>query len=329
MQMALDLLQTSPTTSGCEQYVIFISDGGGEGDGEYDDYDLAARNGEGRWDSEGGWMPGNVVHYPTSWKQAKSLAATAYSSGIRTFFFDVSGNNNKNGQGIAKQGGGYFQRWKNSWLPYERVQPGWVTFLQQNTRSDQTVWTAPFVDATGSGLIMAVSKPLWYGDTLIGVVANDVNLGSLEKVLLYGTWGTAYSFLTNREAQTMVHPNLAPPSALSSSPIFPDIGDLETVNGAPAAFLTSVRAGLLAGATGTLAIEDGLSLTKRGSALDGFAAVARSLEYFYAPVPGADFMVCYVLVTPDDVHYRIPMSPLNVSGATAYYDKLTQVGPAI
>ena len=262
-------------------------------------------------------------------KQAKSLAATAYSSGIRTFFFDVSGNSNKNGQGIAKQGGGYFQRWKNSWLPYERVQPGWVTFLQQNTRSDQAVWTAPFVDATGSGLIMAVSKPLWYGDTLIGVVANDVNLGSLEKVLLYGTWGTAYSFLTNREAQTMVHPNLAPPSALSSSPIFPDIGDLETVNGAPAAFLTSVRAGLLAGATGTLAIEDGLSLTKRGSALDGFAVAARSLEYFYAPVPGADFMVCYVLVTPDDVHYRIPMSPLNVSGATAYYDKLTQVGPVI
>ena len=329
LEMAYDLLETSPTGSGCAQYVIFITDGLKDGDYDASDYYNAARDGKGSWDCCGRdcvpcWLPGDVKTYKNNWKEAASLAQEKYADGIRTFVFDVGGKKNKRGKTIAKVGGGYYQKYQASWTPYERVQPGWITFLQQNTKNDATVWTAPFIDAAGSGLIMSVCKPLWYGDTLVGVVANDINLAALEKVLLYGTWGTAYSFLTNREAQTMVHPNLDPPSHLSSNPIFPDIGDLETVNGVPAQFLSSVRAGILSGSTGAVAIDDGLSLMKRGSSLNGFAVVPRSLEYFYAPVVGADFMVCFVLVTPNDVHYRIPMSPANMSGATAYYDKLMQ-----
>lgn len=218
--------------------------------------------------------------------------------------------------------GGYHQDWTDRLTGYELIEAGWLTFLRENTKNMDGMWTSPFIDASGSGLIMSYAKPLYYGDKFLGVATKDINLATLEKKLLYGTWGTAYAFLTNREAETMVHPNLEPPSHISADPVFPDIGELETQGGAPAAFLTDVRAQLIAGASGSAAM-DAIRLVPRGTALDGFDAVTDAVVYWWDVVPDSDFVVCYVLATPDDVHVRTPLSPRNYSGiGTAYYDKL-------
>ena len=204
--------------------------------------------------------------------------------------------------------GGYHQDWTDRLTGYELIEAGWLTFLRENTKNMDGMWTSPFIDASGSGLIMSYAKPLYYGDKFLGVATKDINLATLEKKLLYGTWGTAYAFLTNREAETMVHPNLEPPSHISADPVFPDIGELETQGGAPAAFLTDVRAQLIAGASGSAAM-DAIRLVPRGTALDGFDAVTDAVVYWWDVVPDSDFVVCYVLATPDDVHVRTPLSP--------------------
>ena len=192
--------------------------------------------------------------------------------------------------------GGYHQDWTDRLTGYELIEAGWLTFLRENTKNMDGMWTSPFIDASGSGLIMSYAKPLYYGDKFLGVATKDINLATLEKKLLYGTWGTAYAFLTNREAETMVHPNLEPPSHISADPVFPDIGELETQGGAPAAFLTDVRAQLIAGASGSAAM-DAIRLVPRGTALDGFDAVTDAVVYWWDVV--ARLGLCRVLRARD------------------------------
>ena len=93
LALAYELLDTSPRTSTCEQYVIVIGDGQkldcngdcSEGKKAYKDragnaYTRTARHGNGYWTCCGGehcspcWIPGKIKNYKDQWNEARDLA---------------------------------------------------------------------------------------------------------------------------------------------------------------------------------------------------------------------------------------------------------------
>ena len=94
LALAYELLDTSPRTSTCEQYVIVIGDGQkldcngdcSEGKKAYKDragnaYTRTARHGNGYWTCCGGdhcspcWIPGKIKNYKDQWNEARDLGA--------------------------------------------------------------------------------------------------------------------------------------------------------------------------------------------------------------------------------------------------------------
>ncbi|ABR50709.1 methyl-accepting chemotaxis sensory transducer [Alkaliphilus metalliredigens QYMF] len=77
--------------------------------------------------------------------------------------------------------------------------------------ADDIAWTDPYVDAGTGQLVVTVAHPVYnsYGSNeLVGVVALDVALGSLESLVLNTSLGqSGYVSLTNGEGVTMVHPD--------------------------------------------------------------------------------------------------------------------------
>lgn len=65
-----------------------------------------------------------------------------------------------------------------------------------NRMIDEAVFSLPFSDEMGDGLIMTVSKPCYFGNLLLGIVGVDVNLAYiLEDVTYYQDSLASYTFL--------------------------------------------------------------------------------------------------------------------------------------
>uniref|UniRef100_F7DFT1 Cache domain-containing 1 n=1 Tax=Xenopus tropicalis TaxID=8364 RepID=F7DFT1_XENTR len=99
-----------------------------------------------------------------------------------------------------------------------------------NRMIDEAVFSLPFTDEMGDGLIMTVSKPCYFGNLLLGIVGVDVNLAYiLEDVTYYQDSLASYTFLIDNKGYTLMHPSLTRPYLLVEPPLHTDIIHYENI----------------------------------------------------------------------------------------------------
>jgi putative methionine-R-sulfoxide reductase with GAF domain len=75
----------------------------------------------------------------------------------------------------------------------------------------ESVWTAPYNDYAGAGLMVTNSYPIYDGDTLIGVMSHDFCIADLlREVLGFQVGEEGFAFLLDRDGNIIAHKDYAP-----------------------------------------------------------------------------------------------------------------------
>ncbi|MHA1518629.1 MAG: cache domain-containing protein [Promethearchaeota archaeon] len=99
-----------------------------------------------------------------------------------------------------------FSEWENK--SYDATGRPWYNLaVSRNT----TVYTEPYMDAAGLGLMITIAKPVYFSNgTLIGVVACDLTIQSIQdNILDTEILETGYAFLIDSAGSTVSHPDLS------------------------------------------------------------------------------------------------------------------------
>ncbi|ELU06451.1 hypothetical protein CAPTEDRAFT_215114 [Capitella teleta] len=296
-ELAFQLLE-SKTRTGCQSIIVFVTDGK-DTDGEN------VRCGPGYY-TRSGYVPGPICKY--NWTKVWDVAdqqnrrmtpqARIFSyltvdegeqfPGHLSCHHRGSLKKLNHGENLISQMGNYFD------------------FLSRNARNSKGLWTAPYLDDWGLGLMVTYAMPCisHVDNSTIGVVGIDATLEDLENLLSSQQWGTVYSFLINKHGQTIFHPRLKPSTALVEDPIFIPIEQLEQKGGIPKEF-TEVVAAMKAGLT-------------------GHKDVFISRTYYYAGLTGSEYSFAFSLSEADKV-FRRAQQPQDLSSyGKSYFNLLVE-----
>ncbi|XP_050400585.1 voltage-dependent calcium channel subunit alpha-2/delta-2 [Patella vulgata] len=301
-EQGLDLLQNPRT--GCQSLIVFATDGI-DTDGE------DVRCGPGYY-TRSGYVPGPICKYNYSdvWElvlnRNKDLTPPArifsylIVEDAELFPGNLSCRNNGSikklmtGENLISQMSNYFE------------------FLSANAMSSEALWTSPYLDAWGLGLMITHAIPVLSGITgkYIGVVGIDATLDEIENFLTKHQWGSVDSFLINDQGETIFHPRLKPSKKLLDDPIFIPISRLEQDNnGNPSEFSTILR-DMKAGKTGTIRIEK--------------AKGGKPRNYYYAALNNSEYSFAFSLADTD-MEFRRSQEPLDRSKYDeSYYNLLKE-----
>jgi hypothetical protein len=95
------------------------------------------------------------------------------------------------------------------WKPQE-ISFYTVAAPERNPLSE-AVWTAPYNDFAGAGLMVTNSAPIWVKDKLVGVMSHDFRIKDLQRqVLGFEVGKTGLAFLLDRQGNIIAHKNYAP-----------------------------------------------------------------------------------------------------------------------
>ena len=76
---------------------------------------------------------------------------------------------------------------------------------------NEAVWTAPYNDFAGAGLMVTSSAPIYIKDKLVGVMSHDFRIEDLQKqVLGFEVGRTGLAFLLDKQGNIIAHRNYAP-----------------------------------------------------------------------------------------------------------------------
>ena len=222
---------------------------------------------------------------------------------------------------------------------FEALRP-YFDYLRESVELGSSQLSQPYIDSSGLGLIMTASAPVYVNGDFQGIVGIDATLQEVENALISQKWGTVYAFLINGEERAIVHPLLRPSDELTSDPIYPDVAELEAVEGTPQfdAFMTQVRAPMIAGTTGQASLINMRRRLPKGDKLDGETVAVRNQTYYFSNIPGTEFSFAYVFQTGLDDDFRVPtetgpgnIAKLDAAGDDFYHrlDKYTATDSGI
>ncbi|MBV96623.1 VWFA and cache domain-containing protein 1, partial [Eschrichtius robustus] len=192
-----------------------------------------------------------------------------------------------------------------------------------NRMIDEAVFSLPFSDEMGDGLIMTVSKPCYFGNLLLGIVGVDVNLAYiLEDVTYYQDSLASYTFLIDDKGYTLMHPSLTRPYLLSEPPLHTDIIHYENI---PKFEL--VRQNILSLPLGSqiIAVPVNSTLSWHINKLRETGKEAYNVSYAWKMVQDTSFILCIVVIQPE-----IPVKQLKnlntVPSSKLLYHRLDLLG---
>ena len=92
----------------------------------------------------------------------------------------------------------------------------YFNFLAGSAQNRKGLWTSPYLDAFGLGLMVTHAIPCIseVDNSTIGVAGIDATLDEMETFLSHHQWGSVYSFLMNKQGETIFHPRLKPSTAV-------------------------------------------------------------------------------------------------------------------
>eukprot|EP00761_Pharyngomonas_kirbyi_P010550 gb/GECH01010570.1/.p1 GENE.gb/GECH01010570.1/~~gb/GECH01010570.1/.p1 ORF type:complete len:1003 (+),score=253.65 gb/GECH01010570.1/:1-3009(+) len=180
-----------------------------------------------------------------------------------------------------------------------RTQMGeYYRYFALGINTESTLWTAPYFDVNGLGLILTVALPVYdkrvSPPKLAGVLGSDIVVSELVSQAFSERAQDSYAFVVNKEGQVLTHPRLKSPSVYTSPPVYVDIGSLETD---PA--FDSVRTSMVSMESGQKTASIQRELPRGDVAYEGIRFQNLEVTYYWQAVPDAQFSICYVLAASD------------------------------
>lgn len=163
----------------------------------------------------------------------------------------------------------------------------------QTNMTGNVIFTVPYLDSFGQGLITSACAPLKHNFQLFGVTCIDILVSDLlGSVSDFNLGARSYGFVMDAESRLLLHPYLPEPSSTQDISLFLQMQILETA-GENAEF---VRRSMLKRESGQLSF-DSRRLTSRGDPhMDGVIVSYHPSTYYWRPVNGTSFSVCVVVV---------------------------------
>ncbi len=108
--------------------------------------------------------------------------------------------------------------WHTYSKSYDPIDRGW--FKRAKAVKDVVVWSNPYVDASGQGLVLTPSRSVrdysQDGAPMVGSVGLDITITTLkENILDFSIYNTGYTFLVNSKGEAIVHRDLEPADGAS------------------------------------------------------------------------------------------------------------------
>ncbi|XP_041357381.1 VWFA and cache domain-containing protein 1-like [Gigantopelta aegis] len=289
-EMALQLLRSVPRT-GCQSLIVFATDGL-DTDGEQ------VRCGPGYY-TRSGYVPGPICKYNfTKVWNVHIEENSKLDPPARIFsYLLIEDAELFPGRSACDIGRGSFKKLMTGENLISQMS-NYFDFLSSNAQSSNALWTSPYLDSWGLGLMVTYSIPVLSRITgkYIGVVGVDATLDEIENFLTKHMWGSVYSFLINNQGETIYHPRLKPSKGLLEDPIFIPISQLEIdKHGSPAEF-SLIESEMRAGITNQIKV-----VTSKGPK-----------TYFYGALEDAEYSFAYCLYETD-MEFRRSQEPLDRS----------------
>ncbi|XP_013417008.1 voltage-dependent calcium channel subunit alpha-2/delta-3 [Lingula anatina] len=313
-QMAFSLLNNSK--SGCQSFIVFITDGDDK------DRDQRCKPGYYRYDSENKryFVPGDfcIYHYRKLVVQVRGLKEEYTQQKPILFTILVSSVKDADLQRLACENDGSLMRVNSDYNLPEQLSD-YFSHIEASSASHQAVWSSPYLDHDGLGLMVTVAVPVYsyFTDQFLGVVGIDFTLVTLEELVLLETWGTAYAFIVDVDAHAVVHPSMKSSTDLKDDPIFLKIWELE-VNHLTEEFFAAALM-MVGNETGDYRITNN---AQRAYHVHGelIWKPTEYIHYFFTPLEGADFFLVLNLAKVDET-FRYPEEPTNFVYSRVIPDK--------
>uniref|UniRef100_T1J293 VWFA domain-containing protein n=1 Tax=Strigamia maritima TaxID=126957 RepID=T1J293_STRMM len=170
----------------------------------------------------------------------------------------------------------------------------------------EPIFTLPYLDAGGLGLILSMCLPVQKKGKFIGVACTDIQIADLlDDVINFHQGKMSYSFLINQYGQTYFHPLLPMPSSLNENAGPVDIDALERD---PA--IRDVIASMKNGESGKRELETQRTISHGSTQTEGIEVIWAKTIYVWAPVSGYNFSVC-VVIAADEQAVSFPDQTVN------------------
>lgn len=173
---------------------------------------------------------------------------------------------------------------------------GYYNFFASTNTNPPPVWTAPYWDSSGLGMVVTAALPVFYGGNLKGVVGVDLTIEDLVSDVAYFNAGEySFAFVTDDVGTVLMHPLLPTPQFASADAIQLDLSQLETGS----AFRTNVRNPMVAGQNGSYAMTLTRALSRGDARTEGVAQKALPYTFYYAPIASSNLRVAIALANTD------------------------------
>ncbi|KAI0210265.1 VWFA and cache domain-containing protein 1 [Lamellibrachia satsuma] len=185
---------------------------------------------------------------------------------------------------------GYFIYVKN---PSDlRSQMGlYYTHISKTGRQPTVIFSVPYKDYFGTGILISACLPVYHNGELKGVVGIDRAVSDLLSDVTYFNKGELnYAFVIDGQARVLTHPMLPRLLTIRDDPLFIRLPSLER-----SPQVLDVMTSMLRGETANLTFPSERVTSRGNSRLEGVQTRNILSTYFWSPVEHTHFSVCVVL----------------------------------
>ncbi|XP_070571547.1 VWFA and cache domain-containing protein 1-like isoform X2 [Ptychodera flava] len=198
-------------------------------------------------------------------------------------------------------------------------------FSRSATTRDEPIFSVPYQDGLGLGLMTTALMPVKHGGELRGVVCIDITLDDLLGDISYFKEGErTYAFLyeVNSKAtgRTLLHPLLPAPVNIEDDPVYVHVTTLERDE----KFVEFVFHNSSRQDSGEATFTSKRTLPRGNSVKEGVITTSVVSTYYWRQVSGSPYIVCFV--KPED-DYQLSLGQLPRSGEDFLYHRIDLVQP--
>ncbi|XP_077996467.1 VWFA and cache domain-containing protein 1-like [Glandiceps talaboti] len=197
--------------------------------------------------------------------------------------------------------------------------------VTENLR-EEPIFSVPYQDAFGLGLMTTAALPVKYQGELKGVVGTDFTLDDLFADITYFREGEkSYAFLfeanTKAEGRTLMHPLLPAPAYIEEDPVYVHITSLEREEKFRDIIFFNSTNGQ---DEGEATFFTRRSLPRGNSVTEGVYETSVESTYYWRQVDGSPYIVCLVNAVGD---FQTVLKPQQPTGNDFLYHRIDLVKP--
>ncbi|XP_021351428.1 VWFA and cache domain-containing protein 1-like isoform X1 [Mizuhopecten yessoensis] len=178
--------------------------------------------------------------------------------------------------------------------------------FSSNEYRTEPVFSVPYIDLFGLGLITSVCLPVYRGSgDLMGVSCSDVTMADLLSDITYFHEGDlSYAFIIDQYGRTLMHPQLPQLSSVKDDPIFVHIENLERSSGA-----ATVIQEMLKGTTNKTKFNSQRTIPRGSVLYEGIETRSVISTYAWGSVPNSNLSMAIVVGEGDTLARLQHMTP--------------------